>query len=188
MQETTLFETLGNAELLTQNRVAVFSSQSVPKKIEPDATRLFHELTNLPVAIAGGWQAPLENKLFRAEARLNAKANFIHYLAKDINTFQPNELQQKLLDAGKLLIIAPGLNQTRPTKKQVNQRDNLLFSQINKILFLYISKGGRLENYLNTLSGHNYQIFILDHPANQNCFPDDVVRINTDNAALILPT
>lgn len=186
MPNKLIFETMGNVELLSQMKLAVFSSRAVPSAIIPDAQALFKTLVHMPLSLAGGWQAPLEKKLFNAFAQKADSAHFIYYLAKNIGTFKPNPLQETLLADKRMLVIAPRVNQSRPTQKQVDARDRLLFEQVQNILFLFIEKGGRLETYLHGLSARKYPLFILDHPLNKNYFAEDIVPVNADNAASLL--
>ncbi len=181
-----IFKTIGNVELLSRNKLAVFSSRKTPKAINSAAQALFKTLVQMPLSLAGGWQAPLEKNLFNDFAQSSTKAHFIYYLAKDISTFKPNPLQAGLIKENRLLAIAPGLSQNRPTRKQVDARDQLLFEQVPKALFLFIEKGGRLEKYLVGLSARNYPLYILDHPLNEKYFGEDIIPVNEENAALLL--
>lgn len=181
-----IFETLGNVELLSQNRVAVFASKSTPREMYPAAEQLIDSIIPLPLALAGGWQAPLEKELLKKITLAKANANIIHYLAKNINTIQPDTVQQRLIKENRLLLISPGINEARPSAKQINRRDELLFSQINKIIFIYISNGGRLQEYFERLIASSYQVFLFDHPLNKNFFNKDVVLLNPDNCGILV--
>lgn len=186
MPKHLIFKTMGNVELLSQNKLAVFSSRKTPKTIHAAAESLFKILVQLPLSLAGGWQAPLEKKLFNTFAQSPTTAHYIYYLAKDISTFKPNPVQEALLKENRLLTIAPGLNQNRPTRKQVDARDQLLFEQVSKALFLFIEEGGRLEEYVVGLSARKYPLYILEHPLNEKYFGDDIIPLNEDNAAELL--
>jgi len=188
MQQPLIFETIGNVELLSQNKIALFASKTAPGVIEAEALKLIETLAGTSFCFASGWQAPLEKKLFHSITRQNWNTNIIYYLAKDINTFTPNAQQESLLQENRLLVIAPQFNQNRADLKQVNKRDELLFEQVKKILFLSITQGGRLEKYLLELSRKTYQLFILDNSLNQNFFADDITPLNVDNAELLLQT
>ncbi len=185
MEKSTVFETRGNVELLSQLKVALFASKETPKTLYADALALFQSLQNMPLALAGGWHAPLEKFLFK-NILLRCQANFIQYLARDINRIKPGAGQAELLKNEKLLLISPDIRQVRPSESLVKKRDSLLFSQISKILFLHISPGGRLEKYFNQLNPAEYHLYILDHPLNKPFFRQDVLRINAENAEDIL--
>lgn len=185
MNQSTVFETLGNVELLSQQKIAIFASKSAPEEIYDRSSELFDNLLKLPLTLASGWQAPLEKILF-GKIKSENQANFIHYLGRDINQFVPTEKQQFLLDQEKLLIIAPILKDKRASDPAIKKRDSLIFSQVKKVLFLYIETNGRLETYFRQLSQQSYQIYLFDHPINKAFFHDDIVLVNEDNVSTIL--
>lgn len=177
---STTFETKGNAELLSQQKIALFASKTAPKKIYPFALEIFKQLSARQICISGGWQAPLEKYLF-AKAHKHDRANYLYYMATDINKTAISAEIQTLLEEQKLLIISPGISQTRTSGRLVAKRDALIFSQIKKIIFLYIERGGRLEYYYNQLISEGYDVYVLDHPLNRDFLIDTVVRLNEDN-------
>lgn len=185
MSHATVFETLGNVELLSQTKVALFASKTAPAELCGQAREVFRTLLRMPITLAGGWQAPLEKSLFNmVEDRFNA--NVIYYLGRNINEFKPSAVQQLLITENKLLVIAPVLRAKRTSQYAIRKRDALIFSQVKKILFLYIQKGGQLEKYYRQLSALNYQLYLLDHQLNQSFNDEDLVFVNPDNANLIL--
>lgn len=186
MDKKLVFETIGNIELLSHKRIAVFCSQSFPQVAEQAALDLIESLSHIPLVLAGGWQAPFEKKIYKKLSRVNSSVHFIHYLAKDINSYQLNPEEQNLVNENRLLLIAPRLNFSRADAKQVSMRDRLLFEQNNKILFLGLSAGGRLEGYIADLSSANYQLYILDHPLNEKWFAEDLLPLNPENVDLLL--
>ena len=186
MPKKLIFKTMGNVELLSQKKLAVFSSRSVPEEIIPAAEELFKTLIRMPLSLTGGWQAPLEKKLFNEFTQNPTTAHFIYYLAKDISAFKPSPLQETLITEKRLLVIAPQIKQNRPTQKLVTARDRLLFEQVSRILFLYIEEAGRLERYLSGLSARKYQLYILDHALNKKFFSEDIIPLNANNAIELL--
>ncbi len=181
-----VFETLGNIELLSQNRTAIFASKETPAELYGPVQKLFESLTQLPLALAGGWQAPLEKKLLRQISHGSNGCNIIHYLARNINNLKLNSRQSQLMNDNRLLLISPGIEDARPSRRQVNNRDELMFSQIDKVLFLFLSAGGRLEEYFNRMISLSYQVFLFDHPLNKEYFDSSVVLLNEDNIELLM--
>jgi predicted Rossmann fold nucleotide-binding protein DprA/Smf involved in DNA uptake len=185
MNRTNIFQTVGNVELLSQKKIALFASKNAPDELDPAANELADKLFQLPLAVASGWQSPLEKSVYQ---RFNNKctANIIHYVAKDINQFKPTEKQQKWITQNKLLIISPELKEIRTSASVVDKRDRLIFSQNKKILFLYIESKGRLEKYFKELSQLNFQLYILEHPLNESYFHDDIIRFNDNSVESLL--
>ncbi len=188
MDKKLIFETIGNIELLSHNRVAIFCSKSFPADAEEEAMDLVAGLSQLPLVFTGGWQAPFEKQICRRLKRLNNSIQLIHYLAKDINTHKLNSNEQKQIDENRLLLVAPELPYGRANARQVSFRDHLIFEQNKKILFFGLASGGRLEGYLNKLSAAQYQLFILDHPINQEWYGEDLIPVSRDNLDLLLHT
>jgi hypothetical protein len=180
-----IFITRGNIEILNQKKVVLFSSKDTPPQIYSSIELLFDTLRKMDLAIAGGWQAPFEKKLFK-KIKASDRANYIHYLAKDLNQVSLNESQEYLVNNDKLLLIAADIKQTRIDKSLVKERDELIFSQNNRIIFLYISEGGRLEEYFKQLNVMQYQIYVLDHPLNKHLITKDVIALNQENVDLLV--
>ncbi|HGY57162.1 MAG TPA: hypothetical protein ENK44_15750 [Caldithrix abyssi] len=175
------FQSTGNIELLSQRKMALFASKNTPSELYNDALSLFHALQDMPISLAGGWQAPLERHLFNRADPLKP-ANYLYYLAKDINGYRPSETERHLLEEKKLLVLSPEIKSKRPSQSFVKRRDDLLFSQIDSILFLYISPGGRLDTYLLQLSSRKNKLYILNHPLNQPYFGEDILAMDAENA------
>jgi len=188
MDKSFVFETIGNIELLSHNRVAIFCSRSYPAEAEAAAKRLVTGLSQLSLVFAGGWQAPFEKQIYKQLKSLNNSIQFIHYLARDINTHKLNSHEQKQINEKRLLLIAPELSYGRANAKQVSFRDHLIFEQNKKILFFGLTSGGRLEKHLKELSAAKYQLYILDHPINQIWYGDDLIPLNPDNLDLLVHT
>lgn len=185
MNRTNIFQTVGNVELLSQKKIAVFASKKSPSELMQIIDDLSDRLFEIPIALASGWQSPLEKTIYQ---KFNEKctANIIHYFAKDINQFKPTKKQQRWIDQNKLLIISPELKEIRTSASAVDKRDRLIFSQNKKILFLYIEPKGRLEKYFIELSQLNYQLYILEHPLNASYFHDDLIRFSDDSVESLL--
>ncbi len=183
--QSMIFETRGNVELLSANRFAVFASRTCPDDLVQAGVNLFDALKAFPFCVVGGWQAKAEKQILNFILE-RTNASVIHYLAKNLSTFTPNAGQQRYLDKKRLLFVAPPLHQPRPSRKEITLRDQLLFSQTRKLVFLYIQPGGRLETYCNFLSAGDYTLFILDHPLNAPFFNSGFIKINPDNAELLL--
>ena len=175
-----IFMTRGSIEILNQKKVALFTSKNTPQELYPYIDTLFKRLRNIDAAISSGWQAPFEKKMYK-NIRITDKSNYIYYLAKDINQLKLRQSEEEMVNSEKLLFVAPNLKGNRINRSFVTARDELLFAQNNKILFFYISKGGRLEEYYKQLNPQVFQLYILDHPLNRHFFMNDVTAVNEDN-------
>ena len=131
-------EAIAPRQQLLLNRAAVLASKETPAEIYGPAQKLADSIIKLPFSAAGGWQSPLEKKLLARISRVDSGCNIIHYLAKNINSLKLNDRQRQLLDDNRLLLISPGIQDNRPSRRQINFRDELMFSQTDKILFMFI--------------------------------------------------
>lgn len=179
------FESRGNIELLSQKPIAVFASQKTPEEIYKRAQNVFLKLCELPVSLAGGWQAPLERKLLQTILPA-MQANIIYYSARDISKIKMMEKLTALETENKLLVVSAQSRQIRPSQNDIDKRDRLIFSQVSKILFMHVSEGGRLEKYFNSCLQNGLPVYILDHPLNKSFTVFDTVAVNEDNVNLLM--
>ncbi len=185
VQPLMVFHSRGNIELLSQDKLAIFASRSAPEEISNYAQTLFKKLLTLPLSLAGGWQSSLEKQLLLSFSP-SATANLIHYFARELNQLTLDELHQKLLAEGKLLMIAPETTAQRPSQTLIRKRDELIFNHCRKILFLFIQPEGRLQRYLDQLEAGPHSLFVLQHPLNAPWFSSNVVPLSEDNLDVLL--
>jgi hypothetical protein len=179
------FITRGNAELLSQKKLAVFATNAVQNLEQHQFAELFGCLKSLPLALTGGWHSFLEKILFNS-ATVNDHANYIYYLARDLNSYHFSEQQLRLMEADKLLVIARQSAQKRINRHTAGWRNRLIYSQMNGILFLYIRPEGILHACFEQLLKEGHRIFILDIPENRRFICEDTVPVQTENAAELL--
>jgi hypothetical protein len=179
------FESLGNIELLSQSTLSVFASKNTPQEIYPSAEDLFLSLCRLPLSLSSGWQAPLEKKLLNLTYP-EMTANILYYSAKDLSKTGQDRKLKALNMFGKLLLISAESRSDRPTRNDVDKRDTLLFQQTEKVLFLYIESGGRLERYYNQFIEKNFPVYILDHELNRSFISPASIAVHPDTIDTIL--
>jgi len=179
------FKSSGNIELLSQKRIAIFSSRNAPREIYPAAMAVFETLSKLPITIGGGWQAPLEKEYLK---RLDqkTKADILLYSATEIASRTLTPALSLLKQNDKLLLLSVEEAPERATKRDVDKRDHLLFSQIKQILFLFIAQGGRLEKTFESLLKQGFSPLILEHPSNRLFIDLGGLAVNSDNIVDVL--
>lgn len=173
------FESKGNLELLSQRTLALFSSKNTPQEIFKSAQELFLALCEMPLSLAGGWQAPFEKHLLGL-TNPDMPANIIYYSAKDISQLNIKELTQ-LEEQNKLLYISAQSRKNRVSKEDVDKRDELLLSKVDAVIFLYIEPRGRLEKYFDFLCLEDFATFVLDHELNKAFINAGAVNLNLEN-------
>lgn len=179
------FVTRGNAELLSQKKLAIFASNGIQSANENHFVDFFERLKTLPLALASGWHSFLEKILFNTASDTDC-ANYIYYLGRDLNTYRFSEHQLALMQADKLLVIARDSAQKRISKHSAGWRNRLIFSQMSGILFLYIRPEGILHNSFEQLRTQGSRIFLLDIPENRHFICRDVVPVHMDTVSELL--
>lgn len=185
MKVLTQFESKGNIELLSQSKLAVFTSKNTPREISESAQRLFLSLCKLKISLAGGWQAPLEKQLLNL-TYAGMPANIIYYSAKDLGQIKQNQKLAALDNEHKLLIVSAKSRTNRVSKNDINKRDTLLFNQVEKVLFMYIAHGGRLEKYYNQLLQKDFPVYVLEHDLNRSFLNNGAIALSRDNLNVII--
>jgi hypothetical protein len=179
------FETKGNIELLSQKIIAVFSSKNTPGEIYNPGRDLFLKLCELPLSIAGGWQAPFE-KILLKEINPQMPANIIYYSAKNLISVK-NTGFTELEKNNKVLYVSAQSRKDRASKQDINKRDQLMFSQVHSVLFFYIETNGRLQKYFDQLIRNNFSVYTLQHDLNMNLLNAGAVGLDSENINLLSP-
>ena len=179
------FITHGNAELLSQKKLAVFASHSSPEMNFLEIVKLFNCLKNQKIALAGGWHSSLERSLFMT-ADQSDKANYLYYVAKDLNSYRFNKQQQMLIEAEKLLMIGHDKPKHRIDKISSKWRNQLILSQMDTVLFIYIRPEGFLHSCFEQLLSDGNRIFIFDIPENKPFIVSGVIPLNRENMKEVL--
>jgi len=176
----TTFITRGNPQLLSQKKLAVFASNATPDLNYLEITGVFNALKTLPIALAGGWHSFMEKVLFTTIEKSD-QANYVYYLARDLNSYPFNYQQQEMMRAGKLLVIGRESSQRRINRHSSRWRNKLIFEQTDGVLFLYIRPEGLLHGCFEKLILHGEQVFVLDIPENHRFLCSDAIPVNREN-------
>jgi len=175
----------GNPEILSKHSIAIYCSRELPLAIYGNARNLFQEMTKENIAIAGGWQSPLEKHLLK-KFPVDAQADLIFFLAKTYSQFRLPRYLNHLFNSNKIAIVEPLLKNKRITKTGVEKRDFLIEKLIDSFLFLYIKESGRAEKLLYRCITNKKNILILNHPLNQKYFIEDIQRVDAKNIREVL--
>jgi len=174
------FITRGNAELLCQKKLAVFASNAVHNLNYLEIVQLFNSLKQQNIALAGGWHSFIEKVLFMTAEKRDS-ANYLYYVAKDLNNYRFNAQQQQLIEAKKLLMIGRDSTQKRISRNSSRWRNELIFSQMDAVLFIYIRPEGKLHACFERLLEIGMRVLVLDIPENKPFLVSGVAVVNRDN-------
>jgi len=139
------FESIGNNKLLGLPKIAFLASQ----KSEPESlarVRKWAESLDAKACIISGFKSELEFEVLKILAK--RKNPLVWVIARGIYEELPYPYQ-KLVDAGRLLILSPfAQTQGRSTRDFAYLRNHLVINMADQIVVGNLSPGGMLERVL----------------------------------------
>lgn len=178
---------VGNEDLLNRNPIAIYCSRNTNPSLHEPTLELLQQLMSQPVTLAGGWQSPLEKEAL-ALRKAGSDSNLIYFLAKGIQNFKLPPFLRSDVDKGKVLFVSRWMNEARIDREKVGKRDDLMLSKIDRFLFLNIEEGGNLEDIFFRCLSQEKEVFLFDHPVNQNWMNPEVDPVSSDNLASLVET
>lgn len=171
---------IGNQSLLTSSPIVVYGSREIPLSIYHTVNETFTEILRLPIVVGGGWQSTMEKRALKNYSK-ESQAKIIYFLAKGIENFKIPLYLSSIMASGRLLIVSPFLNKLRIDKKHVAVRDDLIFSLVDRFLFLYIKPDGHLEGLFTRCLDNDKEVYLLEHKANSRYLIDKVKTLHLKN-------
>jgi hypothetical protein len=172
------FKVYGNNKILTLSKIAIHASRSTPASVLHVGKLLFQKLTELEIAIAGGWQSKAEKALLQ-EFSSNCSASLMIFIAKIYAAYTLPRHLRNAFAAEKIAIIEPAMDKERVEEESVDIRDRLIEDLIGHHLFFFIHPGGRLHDKFNALINAGKEVYILNHPLNNHFFVDGARTIDS---------
>ena len=144
---------IGNSELLSANPIAFFCSTRCDGDAVLKAYEWARQHCELGTTIISSFHTPVEKDVYAILARRGAK--IIHCYAKRLPIKRPSPEQHTLIEAGRLLLIAPAAcaHLPRPTKQSCSQRNRYVAEIAKEIFVGYLSSDSAL--YFD-LKGYSY--------------------------------
>jgi hypothetical protein len=171
------FKVYGNDQILSLPKVAVHASRATPESLLQAGQKLFKKLTEMNIALAGGWQSKPEKTLLK-EFNPDNPAFLMLFIAKSYRLYTPPPYLKEAFSKDKIAIIEPNMEKPRIELDSVDIRDQILDDLVSHHLFLYIQPGGRLEERLRKLRKSGKEILVLNAPQNRRFFIEGVVPID----------
>ena len=175
----------GDLSLLDRNPLAFYCSRKVPVEVAFSLENMVRHLAENRVIIAGGWNSPMEKRMFNAALSRDG-GTVIHYLAKGITAFTSEKEYGPYVDAGRLLILSPFLTEPRITLDQAIRRDDWISRHMSRFFFGAVDPKGRLIELLQRLTEANKEVFLLHDQWNEHCIDDDVIAVTRENILTVL--
>lgn len=175
----------GPLSFLANDPVVIYSARDIPVAAVPECEQLISELARAGVVLAGGWQSPLEKRLFTRAAQITS-SRLIHVLARQMDSYRPDEVATRLIAQGRLLLVAPELPNRRISRTGVAERDRLIRNFVQKYLFCFLDPQGYTSDLIQQALDQNKEVLVLEHPRNAGFIDQEVIVVNLRNWEEIL--
>lgn len=134
---------LGDPELLSQPKMALFCSVRCPDDVSARAYEKARRLRDDGVTVIGGFHSPVEQECLNI--LLTGKQPIIICLLRALSerTRTPNEWQ-RALDTGRLLLLSQFEKRRRPDQETARKRNQLVAALSDEVLFIHATPGGAI--------------------------------------------
>ncbi|MCL5021723.1 MAG: DNA-processing protein DprA [Bacteroidetes bacterium] len=159
--------TIGNADLLKCELVALFCSRKCPGTIIRKAHDFVAGLYDKEIPVIGGFQTEVEK--MSLDVLMQGKGSIVVCPAREISTMRPSKEWIEMLKDGRLLIVSPFASRfRRPTRTTADIRNHLVAAAAEKIIFLHAEDGSRTFAIAQELLLSEREIHTFDLKENRN--------------------
>ena len=155
---------LGNELLLQKKKIGVFVSRAIPLNIVIPAENFLLHLSELPYVSVSGWHSPFERRILKK--LLSADKETIIFTSKGIKNQTLYKYFTKAISEERLLIVSLLLETAKVSLHNSIKRNETIGDIAEHNLFIFINRGGNLENLFNKLLNQNKVPLIFNHSAN----------------------
>jgi predicted Rossmann fold nucleotide-binding protein DprA/Smf involved in DNA uptake len=134
---------LGNASLLNNKKIAIFSSIKCPGEIIIQAYDFVKSLQPSDLAVIGGFHTPLEQELLAILLRKSYPT--IICPARSLEKIRIKSEHKEPLENGRLFFLSPFSNTHRPTTETSICRNQFVAAIADRIIIAYAEPGGKTE-------------------------------------------
>jgi len=159
---------VGNERLLQKNKIGIFISRAIPINIIIPAEQFLLSLCEMPYVFISGWHSPFEKRLLKKVLAQNREAIF--FTSKGIKNQTQYKYIEKAINNGTLLIISLMEEEPEVTLHNSIVRNEMVADIAEHNLFIFINRGGNLENLFNRLLSQGKIPLIFNHSANAAFF------------------
>lgn len=155
---------LGNERILQKKKIGIFVSRAIPLNIIVPAEKFLLSLSELLYVFVSGWHSPFEKRILKK--LLLADKEAIFFTSKGIKNQSLYKYFIRAISEERLLIASLLLEKAKVTLHNSIVRNETVGDIAEHNLFIFINRGGNLENLFNKLLSRNQIPLIFNHSAN----------------------
>lgn len=155
---------LGNQKLLQKKKMGVFISRTIPLNIVVPAEEFLLSLSELFYVFISGWHSSFERRILKK--LLLAGKESIFFTSKGIKNQSLYNYFTKPINEERLLMGSLLLEKAKVTLHNSIIRNEMIADIAEHNLFIFINRGGNLENLFDRLLRQNKVPLIFNHSAN----------------------
>ena len=156
---------LGNLEILTHNKLALFCSVKCPAKLILQTHDLAYALAQAGVTVMGGFHSPVEKECLRI--LLRGSQPVIICPARGLRKLRIPKEWKKPLDEGRLLFLSPFSDNRHRSDIQMSLYRNRFVAAIAERIFIsYAAPRSKTEEFCREILGWNKPVYTFGHTSN----------------------
>ncbi|MBI2985426.1 MAG: DNA-processing protein DprA [Deltaproteobacteria bacterium] len=158
---------LGNLEILTHNKLALFCSVKCPAKLILQTHDLAHALVQAGVTVIGGFHSPVEKESLRI--LLRGSQPVIICPARGLTRLRIPKEWKKPLDEGRLLFLSPFPDNRHRSDIQMSlYRNRFVAALADWILIPYAGPSSKTEQFCREILAWQKPVYTFSYTSNEN--------------------
>lgn len=158
---------IGNADILQNKTLAVFSSVKCPGSIILKTYDLMHQLRDKGITVISGFHSPIEKECLNI--LLKGKQPVIICPARSIEETRIKTEYKKPLEDGRLLMLSPFTEKDKRVSAEMALERNRFVAAISDRIFIaYAEAAGKTEQFCREVLAWNKPIYTFDADVNKN--------------------
>ena len=159
--------TLGNLQLLSHPKLAIFCSGACPAGIVSESGQIMRKIIDAGVTVIGGFHSDVEKQCLAMFVRGDQPV--ILSPARSLDKLRIRPEYKEALENGRLLFLSFFRSHRHRSDTEIAFKRNLYVAALaDKILTIYASPSSKTEQLCRKLISWGKTIYTVDHEANQN--------------------
>lgn len=159
--------TIGNAEILKCELLALFCSRKSPGAVLRKSHDFATELRRIGTPIIGGFQTPVEKMCL--EIFLKGEQPIVVCPARGIQNMRVEREWAVPIEDGRLLLVSPfPARQRRPTKSTADMRNKFVAAASDRLFILHAAANSRTLAFADELLAHGREVLTFNIKENEN--------------------